>query len=459
MNVHFDSVIEAGRKLRSGEVRSLALTELMLQRIEALNGKLNAYITVTSELAREQARRADEELAQGTDRGLLHGIPVAIKDLFDTAGVRTTCGSKLFEYRVPDKDAAAVARLFEAGAVMLGKTNMDELAYDTCSINPWFGPVGNPWALDHDPGGSSGGSAAAVAAGLAYAALGSDTGCSIRQPAHCCGIVGFKPSFGAVSKAGALPLVWSMDHVGPLARSVEDAAAMFGALGGPDPADPYSTTVAPADGFEPERESIEGLRVGVVRRFFFEGHEDVIRVVDGALARLRDHGAVVVELDIPDLEEAHAAARTTFAEATAVHEDALQTQPGAISEQVRAKLDAAVETKATKYARAQHFRRGFTARVERVLAGACDVLACPTATIAAAPIRDRPADYGVHAWKNTGIFNLTGHPSISLPCGFTGSRLPVGLMITGRLFGDWKLLEAAHGCEAALGWNGAHPDP
>jgi aspartyl-tRNA(Asn)/glutamyl-tRNA(Gln) amidotransferase subunit A len=456
MNVHFDSVIEAGRKLRSGEVGSLELTELMLQRIESLNGKLNAYITVTSELAREQARRADEELAQGTDRGPLHGIPVAIKDLFDTAGVRTTCGSKLFENRVPDRDAAAVARLFQAGAVMLGKTNMDELAYGTCSINPWFGPVRNPWALDHDSGGSSGGSAAAVAAGLAYAALGSDTGCSIRQPAHCCGVVGFKPSFGAVSKAGALPLVWSMDHVGPLARSAGDAAAMFGALVGHDPADPYSSSVSPCGGFEAGRERVNGLRVGVVRRFFFEGHADVIRVVDDALDRLRDHGAVIMDLDIPDLEDAHAAARTTFVEATAVHEDDLRERADAFSDEVRAKIEAALETRATKYARAQHFRRGFTNRVEQLLSE-CVVLACPTATIAAAPFHGRPEDYGLHSWKNTGIFNLTGHPSVSVPCGFTRNGLPVGLMLTSGLFSNWKLLEIADACEGVLGQDGVHP--
>ncbi|MGA8258636.1 MAG: amidase [Arenicellales bacterium] len=455
--MHFDSVIEAGRKLRSGEVDSVGLAELMLARIEALNGELNAYITVTPELALEQARRADRELARGRDRGTLHGIPVAVKDLFDTAGVRTTCGSKLFENQIPDKDAVAVARLLDAGAVMLGKTNMDELAYGTCSINPWFGAVANPWAPDRDPGGSSGGSAAAVAAGMAYAALGSDTGCSIRQPAHCCGVVGFKPSFGAASKAGVLPLVWSMDHVGPLARSVEDAAAMFGALVGHDPADPYSSAAVPAGGFEVGRVRIEGLRLGLVRRFFFEGNPDVIHVVEDALARLRDAGAVLVELDIPDLEEAHAAARTSFAEATAVHERDLEQRPDAFSEAVRAKLEAGAETKATKYARAQHFRRGFTARVEQLMAH-CDVIACPTATIAAAPIHHRPEAYGLHAWKNTGIFNLTGHPSLSLPCGLTEDGLPVGLMITGRLLGDWMLLEIAHACEGALGWSGAHPN-
>ena len=206
MSIHFEKISEVGKKLRSGEISSIALTELMLERINEHNGKLNAFITVTSELAREQARQADEELLSGHDRGGLHGIPIAVKDLFATNGIRTTCGSKLFEDWIPDHDATAVTRLREAGAVLLGKTGMHELAYGHTSINAFFGAIGNPWAPDHDTGGSSGGSASAVAAGMAYAALGSDTGCSIRQPAHCCGIVGFKPTFGLVSMAGTQPL-------------------------------------------------------------------------------------------------------------------------------------------------------------------------------------------------------------------------------------------------------------
>lgn len=457
MTVHFETISEVGERLRSGETTSAALTESMLERIEAHNDKLNAFITVTAELAREQARQADQELGCGHDRGPLHGIPIAVKDLFATAGIRTTCGSKLFEDWVPDHDATAVIRLREAGSVLLGKTGLHELAYGNTSINPFFGAIANPWAPDHDPGGSSGGSAVAVAAGLAYAALGSDTGCSIRQPAHCCGIVGHKPTFGLVSKAGVLPLVWSMDHVGPLARSVQDAAFVLQAIAGHDPRDPYSVRTPASGGFEVGDGSIEGARIGVVRRFFFDGHSDVIEVVDAALETLGERGAQLVELDIPDIDEAFAAAGATFAEAAAVHERDLRYRPHAFSDEVREKLERSLDIKATSYAEAQHFRRGFTARVEQLMTR-CDVLAAPTATIAAAPIAERPADYRRNAWKNTGIFDFTGQPSISVPCGSTRSGLPVGLMFTGRLFEDQKVLQFANAFERATAWHKRTPD-
>ena len=457
MSVHFKTISEVGKSLRSREITSTALTELMLGRIEALNGKLNAFITVTAELALEQAQRADEELGRGLDRGPLHGIPIAVKDLFATEGIRTTCGSKLFEDWVPDHDAAAVTRLRDAGSVLLGKTGMHELAYGSTSINPFFGAIANPWALDHDPGGSSGGSASAVAAGLAYAALGTDTGCSIRQPAHCCGIVGYKPTFGLVSKAGAFPLVWSMDHVGPLTRCVQDAVYVLNAIAGYDSRDPYSVRSKSSGGFDVSEGSIEGARIGIVRRFFFDGRSDVIKVVDAALDDLRELGATLVELDIPDIDEAFAAAGTTFAEAAVVHEKDLRERPNGFSDEVRGNLESSLDMKATKYAEAQHFRRGFVARMERLMLE-CDVLAAPTATITAAPIADRPEGYRRNAWKNTGIFNLTGQPSISVPCGFTQAGLPVGLMITGRLFEDEKVLQIAHAFERATKWHTRTPD-
>ncbi len=457
MSVHFETISEVGKMLRSGKITSTALIELMLERIEVHNEKLNAFITVTAELAREQARQADEELGRGLDRGPLHGIPVAVKDVFATEGIRTTCGSRLFEEWVPDYDATVVMRLREAGTVLLGKTGLHELAYGITSINPFFGAIANPWAPDHDPGGSSGGSASAVAAGLAYAALGTDTGCSVRQPAHCCGIVGYKPTFGLVSKAGAFPLVWTMDHVGPLTRSVEDAAFVLKAISGYDPKDPYSVRASNSGDFDASEGSIEGARVGVVRRFFFDGYPDVIEVVDAALETLRELGATVVELDISDIDEAFAAARTTFAEATVIYEQDLRERPHAFSDEVRGKLEGSLDMKATKYAEAQHFRRGFTARVEQLMSE-CDVLAAPTATIAAAPIADRPEDYGRNGWKNTGIFNLTGQPSVSVPCGFTQAGLPVGLMVTGRLFEDEKVLQFANAFEQATEWHKRVPD-
>jgi aspartyl-tRNA(Asn)/glutamyl-tRNA(Gln) amidotransferase subunit A len=298
----FATIAEVGDLLRAGETTSVALTELMLARIAALDGRLNAFITVTEDLALQQAEAADAALEAGHDAGPLHGIPVAVKDIFDTAGVRTTNGSKLFAERVPADDATAVVRLQEAGAVLLGKTNLHELAWGTTSINPYFGPVANPWAPDHHPGGSSGGSAAAVAAGMAYAALGTDTGCSVRQPAHCCGITGLKPTFGRVSKAGVFALVWSHDHVGPLTRSVADAATLLDVLAGPDPDDPYSVD-APDTDIVPIDAPIEGLRIAVPRPYFYEGGDpEVVAVVDQALATFEGLGVTLVDRELPNTD-------------------------------------------------------------------------------------------------------------------------------------------------------------
>lgn len=457
MTAPFETIAEAGRKLRSGKVSSAAMTEDLLARIASSNGVLNAFVTVTEDLARDQARQADAELASGQDRGPLHGIPVAVKDLFATKGIRTTAGSKLFEDWVPDYDASVVTRLREAGAVLLGKTGMHELAYGPTSINPFFGAVRNPWDPDRDAGGSSGGSASAVAAGLAYAAIGTDTGCSVRQPAHCCGIVGHKPTFGLVSKAGGFPLVRTMDHVGVLARSVGDTARVLEAIAGYDPADPYSVQAPMAVGFDLSGASLDGLRVGVMRPHFFEGHADVIEVAEAALQSLLGLGATLVELDIPDLEQAVKSAGTTFVEALEVHENDLQDRPQDFGDDVRKLLERSQETTAVDYIAAQDFRRGFTRRMETLMA-ACDVFVAPTSTIAAAPVDDRPEDYNRHAWKNTIVFNFTGQPSISVPCGVTQQGLPVGLMVSGRLFEDETVLRFASAYEQARAWNGRPPE-
>jgi aspartyl-tRNA(Asn)/glutamyl-tRNA(Gln) amidotransferase subunit A len=444
LELHYETIASISKKLRSGGLSSTELTQLMLDRIEQHNKTLNAFITVTPDVAHDQAKKADEELRDGIDRGPLHGIPIAIKDLIATKGIRTTCGSKLFEDWIPDQNAAAVARMRESGAVLLGKTGLHELAYGNTSINPFFGPVRNPWATDHDPGGSSGGSASAVAAGLAYAALGTETGCSIRQPAHCCGIVGHKPTYGLVSLAGVQPLVPSMDHVGPLTRSVEDAALMLGIL-------------TDDEIFDFSGAALDGQRIGVVRSFFFDGYSDVIEVVDTALDKLRELGASIIELDLPDVKQAIREARATFAEAYAVHADNLEKNPESFSEELRGRLAESESIPEARYTQAQKFRRHFTESAEELLSN-CDVLVAPTATIAAAPIKDRPEDYRRHGWKNTGISDFTGQPSVSIPCGFTRRGLPVGIMFTGRLHEDEKVLQIAHAIEQATDWYQTPPE-
>jgi len=455
--IHFDTIGSVAAELRSGEITSVELTELMLARIAAIDPHLNAFITVTADLARSQSLEADRELSSGVDRGPLHGIPIAVKDLFATAGVRTTGGSMLHHDWIPDHDATAVARLRDAGAVILGKTGLHELAYGVTSINPWFGAVHNPWALDHDPGGSSGGSASAVAAGLAFAALGTDTGCSVRQPAHCCGIVGLKPTFGLVSKAGVLDLVWSMDHVGPLTRSVDDAALMLDVIAGHDPTDPWSLRSALPHTFRTGPRRIADMRVGVVRRHFFDGHADVIDVIDAAVDTLRAAGSEVIELDIPDIDEAAKMLDRMSAEAAVIHADDLRDHPDSFSAEVRDKLERDQIVSTADYITAQQFRPGFRSRVERLFSE-CDVIVAPTATISAAPILERPADYGHHAGKNTSIFDFTGHPSISVPCGFTRAGLPVGLMFTGPLLGERDVLSAAAAFEGVTQWHWLHPE-
>jgi len=416
----------------------------MLDRIEQHNEALNAFITVTAERALDQAKKADDEIGHGKDRGPLHGIPIAVKDVFATEGVRTTCGSKLFEDWTPDRNAAAVTRMLDSGAVLLGKTGLHELAYGNTSINPFFGPVRNPWATDHDPGGSSGGSASAVSAGLAYAALGTETGCSIRQPAHCCGIVGHKPSYGLIDISGVQPLVPTMDHVGPLTRTVEDAALMLDALTGQDKYDCSGV-------------KLEEAKIAVVRLFFFDGYDDVIEVVDRAVDKLRELGADVIDMDLPGVEQASREARITFAEALGVHAANLEKNPQGFSEELRGRLAESKNVSEARYAQAQKFRRKFTEDAEALLSE-CDVLVAPTATITAAPILDRPEDYRRHGWKNCGISDFTGQPSVSIPCGFTDKGLPVGMMFTGRLFEDRGVLQIAHAVQQATDWYRTPPD-
>lgn len=396
-----------------------------------------------------EAERADAELSAGNDRGPLHGIPIAIKDLCATKGVRTTSGSKLYADWVPDFDASVVRRLRAAGAVSLGKTGLHELAYGTTSENDFFGPVHNPWQPDYISGGSSGGSAAAVAAGLAYGAVGTDTGCSVRQPAHCCGIVGHKPTFGLVSKAGVQPLVWSLDHVGPLTRSVEDAALMLGAMAGYDPDDPCSVDTGADRPFDSAGGQVAGLRLGVVRRFFFEGREDVVAAVDAAIGSLVAQGAEVVELDVPEIAQASDRGRQMFLEALAVHEADLAERPREFGDEVRGKLEAQKRLSATEYARAKRYQPEFARRMDGLL-DHCDVLCAPVSTITAMPIGDLPDDFHFNAWKNTCIFDYTGQPSVAVPCGFVGG-LPVGLMLTGTRFRDAELLRVARAVEQVLG--------
>jgi aspartyl-tRNA(Asn)/glutamyl-tRNA(Gln) amidotransferase subunit A len=456
--LEFASLLEAGALLRARSISSVELTRLMLDRIAELDSELNAFITVTTELALQQAARADAELADGKDRGPLHGIPIAIKDLFATKGVLTTGGSKYYESWIPDYDSTTVAKLSDAGAVLLGKTGLHELAFGSTSINPWYGAIANPWKLDHHPGGSSGGSAVAVAAGMAYAAIGSDTGCSVRQPAQCCGIVGLKPSYGLVSLAGVMPLVSSMDHVGPLTRTVGDAAAVLAAIQGYDDGDPASVDRKMPDYTMSMSRGLDGTTVGVPREFFFSGGDaEVVEIVSRAIEQFSRIGANVIDIELKDAEEAYLRADVTFSEIAISNGPALEDNPEAFSDAFRRRFEKVTKWSDDDYDEAQQFRAEFRANVEEILDD-CDVLATPTSTVAAAPIAEQPRDHDVERRKNTCVFNFTGQPSISVPCGFTEAGLPVGLMLTGSLFEDGEVLRFARAFEDTTEWHDRHPD-
>ena len=359
---------------------------------------------------------------------------------------------------IPDFDAAAVERLKRAGAVLLGKTNLHELAYGTTSANAHYGPVHNPWRHGHHPGGSSGGSAAAVAAGMAYAALGSDTGASVRQPAACCGIVGIKPTFGRVSKHGALPLSWSQDHVGPLTRSVRDAALMMQLLAGHDPRDP-TTTLHPVPDFAAGLEDgARGRRLGVARRYFFENCDpEVIGAVEAALPVFEEQGALVEDIELPDMSAVFTAGTITVAvEGAAYHAADLRTRPEAFSAELRAAFELGGFYRAVDYVQAQRLRRQLMAETNRALAG-FDAVLMPTSPFPATPIVGGPPHHALARVQNTMPFNVLGLPALSLPCGFTADGLPIGLQIVGHAFDEAGILRIAHAYEQATDWHRRRP--
>jgi aspartyl-tRNA(Asn)/glutamyl-tRNA(Gln) amidotransferase subunit A len=444
------TLLEAAAALRAREVSSAELTEAALERIERLNPGTNAVQTVMAESARACARQADAELARGEARGPLHGIPVAVKDLFYTRGVRTTGGSKLFADYVPDHDAAVVERLAEAGAVLVGKTGMHELAYGITSNNPHFGAVHNPWDLECIPGGSSGGSGTSVAAGMVFMAMGSDTGGSVRIPASYCGAVGLKPTFGRVSRFGAIPLGYSLDHMGPLTRSVRDAAAVLNAIAGYDPRDEASSR-RPVEDYAPEPEpSIRGLRIGLPENFYFERLDpDVEAAVRGALRAPEAQGAEVVPLRVPDIAAFNAVARVILlAEASAVLEPHLNRRDQ-IGADVLALLDQGRLLPATDYVNAQRLRRGMQ-REFAALWRRADCLVTPTTPITAPKIGETTAviggeleDVRLASTRLVRGINVLGLPAVSIPCGADRRGLPVGLQIVGKPFAEALILRVA----------------
>jgi aspartyl-tRNA(Asn)/glutamyl-tRNA(Gln) amidotransferase subunit A len=441
------TIQEASESLRSRRVSSVELTSAAVASIERSNPTLNAFITVTAEHAMEQARQADDDLAAGRDLGPLHGIPIALKDLFQTRGVRTTAGSKVYENFVPDRDAAAVEKLEAAGAVMLGKLNMHEMAYGITSANPHFGPVRNPWNLAHSPGGSSGGSGTAVTAGLVFAAMGSDTGGSIRIPAAFCGTVGLKPTYGRVSRYGVLPLGFSLDHVGPLTRSVRDAAMVLNAIAGHDRRDETSSRRPIVDYVPAGGCSIRGVRIGLPENFYFERLDDEVESsVRGAVVRAASLGAVVKSVRVPDIAALNAVARVILlAEASAMAEPFLD-QRQSFGADVRALLDQGRLLPATDYVNAQRLRRKIRHEFEKLWPEVdCLILPATPATapeIGAKTVRlgGCEEDVRLAATRLVRGINALGYPALSIPCGVSAFGLPIGLQIVGPPFEEALVL-------------------
>ena len=457
----FLTLAEAAREIRTRRLSPVELTRAVLERAQALNDTVNAYITITADSALREAQDAEHAILQGDYRGPLHGIPIALKDLFDTQGVRTTGGSKVLADRVPDADCTVVANLRRAGAVLLGKLNLHEFAFGVTSVNPHYGPARNPWDTARITGGSSGGSGAATAAGMCFAALGSDTGGSVRIPACLCGIVGLKPTYGLVSRRGVLPLSWSLDHVGPMARTVEDAALMLNAIAGHDGQDPGSLDAPVQDYTQALSEGLDGVRVGVLGGdYVLVLDPEVEGAVAAALKVMEALGAQVTrDITIPMAEYAGAANTTIIsAEAATIHARYLDAQPEAYGDDVYQRLTLGRLIPATDYINAQQVRRQIHRQVLEALEG-IDVLALPMMPVPAPRIEEVSVQIGgsqvdvrTALTRYTGLFNLSGLPAISVPCGFTGQGLPVGIQLVARPLAEATLLRAAHAYEQAAGW-------
>jgi aspartyl-tRNA(Asn)/glutamyl-tRNA(Gln) amidotransferase subunit A len=453
------SLQQVSELIRKKSASPLELTEECLQRIEKLNPTLNAYITVMSEQARTQARELEAERQSGKWRGPLHGIPIGLKDLIDTARVRTTAASAVFADRVPTEDAEVVRRLKAAGAILVGKLNMHEFAYGATSVPSHYGPVHNPWKLDRIAGGSSGGSAAAVAANLCYGALGSDTGGSIRQPAAYCGIVGLKPTYGRVSTRGVIPLSWSLDHIGPMCRNVTDAALLLGAIAGYDPFEPTSADKPVPDYTRALHTKVTGLRLGIPHAIFYDTVDpEIAAAVNKAIDVLSKLTSGAHDVQLPSYENPPVLA----AEAYAYHLPYFSKTPELYQPFTRARLEAGAKITAPVYIQGRREIDRLRRAVQQTFATA-DLLITPTTpvlpgTIEDAKLESPPAGL-LSSLRNTSPFDVYGLPTISVPCGFTTSGLPIGLQISGPHFGESQVLGLAYAYEQATDWHTRKPAP
>lgn len=458
-------LLAVAAKIERLEVSPVEVLDATLERVTRYEPHLNAFITVMDDSARVAARRAEAEIRAGNYRGPLHGIPLSVKDLFAMRGVRTSGGSRLFAANVPEEDATAVSRLQAAGAVVFGKTNMLELAY--AAVHPDYGVTRNPWDLTRSTSGSSTGSAAAVAAGVGYASLGTDNAGSVRLPASYCGIVGLKPTYGAVSRYGVLPGSWTTDHVGPMTRTVGDAAAVLWNITGDDPKDPsmLRVPVPPSTGILGRDDDLRGLKIGIDNGYLRQRVDGaILPAIEAALAHFASLGAQIECVSLPPIDDVIAALLAIVTpEIAAAHLEHLQTRRADYSQPVRERLDLGLLTPAVVYLQAQRIRRQVIEAMLVALAQV-DVLITPT-TPTAATLLEQDVTTGEEADPDllaalisfTCPFNLTGFPAISIPCGFTANDLPIGLQIAARPLDEAGLLHVADVYERTTSWHQALP--
>jgi aspartyl-tRNA(Asn)/glutamyl-tRNA(Gln) amidotransferase subunit A len=456
------TIVEAGDWLRSGRITSLQLTQAQLDRSEKTQNTLAAFITIAGETALAAAATADAELKSGTDRGPLHGIPIGVKDIIATVDAPTTANSRVMDPAWgAGRDATVITRLRAAGAIMLGKLGLNEYAIGFPDPDTGFRIPKNPWNLEHFPGGSSSGTGAAVAAGLVLGGLGTDTGGSIRGPSAYCGISGIKPTFGLVSKHGCVPLGYSLDNIGPMTRTVRDCALMLQAMAGYDSLDPCSVDTPVPDMLAKLDGSLNGIRIGVPREYFFEVPElnaEVKQAVLLAIDAMEAAGAQIVDVSIPHAALARHAQRVImYAEAYAYHEPDLQTRPELYGKYTRQNIRQGVMFTAPDYVQAQRVRSLIKAETIAALSGV-DVLATPT-MLGVAPTF---AGYDFEAFTRqptfTGIWNLTGSPALSICCGFSQSGLPIGLQIVGKAFDEPNVFKVGDAYQSFTDWHLAMPD-
>jgi aspartyl-tRNA(Asn)/glutamyl-tRNA(Gln) amidotransferase subunit A len=455
LEVRTASITSISELIGKKEISPVEVIDAFLERIEAVQKKINAFITVSEKEARKAAKQAEEEIMKGRYRGPLHGIPMAPKDLFFTAGIKTTCGTRILADFVPEENGTVISRLIQAGIILIGKTNMHEFAFGTTNLNNHYGHARNPWNPEHMTGGSSGGSGAALAGSCALLTLGTDTGGSIRIPSALCGTVGVKPTYGRVSKYGVYPLCWSLDHPGPMTRTVADAAIALGVMAGYDPKDPCSKEVPVGDYFSGLTGEIKGVRIGVPDTFYFEQIEPEVEAgAKKAIDGLKDLGAEVRPVRIPDLDEAAAATLLILSsEAASCLEKFHRTQPDDIGDDVRIRLDLGAMHLATHYVKAQRVRRIAQENFSRVLKEV-DVLVTPGVSIAAPRLEESTVrldgnelPVGVALTRCTRVYNLVGLPSVSVPVGLSQAGLPIGIQIAGRPFEEELVLRVADAFE------------